>query len=1036
MRLLKSIDGGEFSLTEDLHDNISPYVILSHTWGVDTEEVTFRDLTDGTGKDKAGYDKIRFCVKQARRDGIQHFWVDTCCIDKANNSELAEAITSMFRWYQKAAICYVYLSDVSTNSHDQVGSSLQSWHSAFRKSRWFTRGWTLQELIAPQSIVFFCSNGNRLGDKKSLERLLHEITGIAVSALQGISLSAFRVEERMSWAENRETKRAEDKAYSLLGLFDISMPVLYGEGEKKALGRLREEVYKHAKQRCRDEVSEATFNPTKRLKTSRDQSSSVPSPTTKQSLIDQLYFTKIDERLISLTAAQGKTCRWFLTKPEYISWHYVTQQPDHGGFLCIVGNPGTGKSTLIKLLFDEARLNAKSDASKITLSFFLARGTVEEKSTTGLYRSLLHQLFEKAEDLRESLEWMTADSARVIQRNGWHKEALKETLTHAVQKLGSRLLTVFIDALDECDDNQAKGMVSFFEELCDRAREAQVLLQICFSSRHYPTIFIPKCVKVTLEDEIGHTEDIQQYIKSKLKLGKSKQAEPLRSEILEKSSGIFLWVVLVLDILISEYPDSSVSIKKIRVRLKEIPPKLTDLFEMILTRDGENLERLQLCLKWILFATRPIKPQVLYFAIQLGLDKSCSGCWDQEDVDLDQMKTYVRSSSKGLAEVTRNKASEVQFIHESVRGFLFDKYESQWSRVSGNFVGHCQETLRDCCLAQLKASISQDVDIPDPLPQASKAAQLRETINLKFPFLEYSILNILHHANSAQHDAIEQANFLAKFPLQQWKFLNNALERYEIRRYNDPVSMLYILAEKNLADLIRIHSQRESCFDVENGRYGPPIFAALATSSSEAVRVLFNIQAQIQPSTSPLHDLCKQYCQDKEKWATLGRDFTFSRKRDVFSYVAEYGDEILLSFLIESGQSAPDTVDIDNQTPLSWAAKRGHEGIVKLLLAKGADPAAADLLARTPLHQASAGGHVDVAKLLLAKGANTAAADSGGWTPLHQASMGGCVDVVKLLLEKGADVDAADSGGWTPLHQALASGRVDVVKLLSGSSYH
>jgi hypothetical protein len=983
MRLLKSNGGGEFSLTEDLINEIPTYAILSHTWG--EKEVNLQGLRDGSGRRKAGYKKIRFCGEQAERDGYQYVWVDTCCIDKSNQAELAEAITSMFRWYQNAAICYVYLSDVSTNNHDQVDSSSQSWQSAFRKSRWFTRGWTLQELIAPQSVVFFCSNGNRLGDKKTLERLLYEITGIAVSALQGTSLSTFPVEERMSWAENRETEKAEDKVYSLLGLFDISMPVLYGEGEEKALGRLQEEIYKDAKKRCRDEVSEATFNPTKRLKTSRNQPSSVPSPSTKQSLIYQLYFTKIDERLISLTAAQGKTCRWFLTKPEYISWHDMTQQPDHGGFLWIVGNPGTGKSTLMKLLFDEARFNAKSDASKITVSFFfLARGTIEEKSTTGLYRSLLHQLFEKAVDLRESLEWMTADSARVIQRNGWHEEALKETLTHAVQKLGSRLLTVFIDALDECDDNQVKGMVFFFEELCNRATEAQVRLQICFSSRHYPTIFIQKSVKVTLENEIGHTEDIQQYIKSKLKLGKSKQAEPLRSEILEKSSGIFLWAVLVLDILNSEYPDSSVSIKKIRARLKEIPPKLTDLFEMILTRDGEHLERLQLCLKWILFATRPMKPQELYFAIQLGLDESCSSCWDQEDVDLDQMKTYVRSSSKGLAEVTRNEASEVQFIHESVRDFLLGKYKGQWSEISGNFVGHCHETLRDCCLAQLNASINQDVDIPDPLPQASKAAQLRETITLKFPFLKYSVLNVLHHANSAQQNAIEQGNFFVKFPLRRWKLLNNALERYDIRRYDDPVSMLYILAEKNLADLIRIHSQRESCFDVENGRYGPPIFAALATSSSEAVRALFNIQAQIQPSMSPLHDLCKQYCQDKEKWATLGRDFTFSRKRGILSYVAEYGDEILLSFLIESGQSAPNSVDVDNRTPLSWAAKRGHKGIVKLLLEKGADVNAATVsFGQTPLYWASENGHVDVVKLLLEKGADPAATNRYRQTPLN-----------------------------------------------------
>ena len=108
-------------------------------------------------------------------------------------------------------------------------------------------------------------------------------------------------------------------------------------------------------------------------------------------------------------------------------------------------------------------------------------------------------------------------------------------------------------------------------------------------------------------------------------------------------------------------------------------------------------------------------------------------------------------------------------------------------------------------LAQLNASISQDVDIPDPLPQASKAAQLRETISLKFPFLEYSVLNVLRHANGAQQNAMEQGDFLADFPLQRWIFLNNTLERYDIRRYTESVSLLYILAEKNLADLIRIH---------------------------------------------------------------------------------------------------------------------------------------------------------------------------------------------------------------------------------------
>ena len=137
-------------------------------------------MMDGTGKDKAGYDKIQFCGGQAARDGLQHFWVDTCCINKSSDSKLSEAINSMFRWYRKAAKCYVYLTDVSTNDH--IDLSLQPWEEAFENSRWFTRGWTLQELIAPPSVEFFCFNGNRLGDKKSLEGQLHKITGIPVSA--------------------------------------------------------------------------------------------------------------------------------------------------------------------------------------------------------------------------------------------------------------------------------------------------------------------------------------------------------------------------------------------------------------------------------------------------------------------------------------------------------------------------------------------------------------------------------------------------------------------------------------------------------------------------------------------------------------------------------------------------------------------------------------------------------------------------------------------------------------------------------------
>jgi tetratricopeptide (TPR) repeat protein len=242
MRLLELNSYGNFSLIDFVEDDMPRYAILSHTWGLDGDEVTFKDLMESTGSSKAGYDKLRFCGEQAKKDDLRYFWVDTCCIDKSSSAELSEAINSMFRWYQNAARCYVFLTDFPTR-----GKSLVDKDTGFRKSRWFTRGWTLQELIAARSVEFFSSDGERFGDKKSLEQELHQITGISIHALRGCPLSQFNVAERMSWAAKRTTKREEDKAYSLLGIFDIHMPAIYGEGEHHAFRRLREEINRYSK---------------------------------------------------------------------------------------------------------------------------------------------------------------------------------------------------------------------------------------------------------------------------------------------------------------------------------------------------------------------------------------------------------------------------------------------------------------------------------------------------------------------------------------------------------------------------------------------------------------------------------------------------------------------------------------------------------------------------------------------------------------------------------------------------------------------
>ncbi|KAK5552250.1 hypothetical protein LTR46_009850 [Exophiala xenobiotica] len=243
MRLLEFDGQGDLRLTKNLDDNIPPYAILSHTWGADDEEVTFKDLESGSSevKVKLGYHKLLFCGERAKRDGLQYFWVDTCCIDKANHTELSEAITSMFRWYRSSVRCYVYLSDVSVGRYDKNDEIKETWDAAFRSSRWFTRGWTLQELIAPRSVEFFSREGELLGDKKSLEQQIQEITGIPIAALRDVSLSVFSVDERLRWAENRKTRKEEDKAYCLLGIFNVFMPLIYGEGEN-AFIRLKAKI--------------------------------------------------------------------------------------------------------------------------------------------------------------------------------------------------------------------------------------------------------------------------------------------------------------------------------------------------------------------------------------------------------------------------------------------------------------------------------------------------------------------------------------------------------------------------------------------------------------------------------------------------------------------------------------------------------------------------------------------------------------------------------------------------------------------------
>lgn len=241
MRLLHTTTQRLFEKTpEELRKENIRYAILSHTWAQD--EVVFEDIVHGTEwtKNPNSLSKVQGACRQARSNGYDYIWIDTCCIDKSSSSELSEAINSMYVWYETAEVCYAYIEDFS---YESLGSAEKK--ASFAASRWFTRGWTLQELLAPTDFVFFTRDWVSLGEKRAISPFLTEITGIDAAIMTGErSIESASIAKRMSWMSRRRTTRPEDSAYCMMGIFGVNMPMLYGEGGRKAFLRLQEEIMK------------------------------------------------------------------------------------------------------------------------------------------------------------------------------------------------------------------------------------------------------------------------------------------------------------------------------------------------------------------------------------------------------------------------------------------------------------------------------------------------------------------------------------------------------------------------------------------------------------------------------------------------------------------------------------------------------------------------------------------------------------------------------------------------------------------------
>ncbi|KAM3068301.1 hypothetical protein ACMFMG_009441 [Clarireedia jacksonii] len=676
MRLLHS-EAGRFTLTKDFTDNdqIPPYAILSHTWGPNNEEVTFKDIINGTGKVKLGYKKIQFCGEQARQDGLCYFWIDTCCINKSNDAELSRSISSMFRWYRNATRCYVYLSDVSGCSV----SGNHKWESDFRKSKWFTRGWTLQELLAPASVEFFSRESKRLGDKSLLMTQICDITNIPDTALKGCPLSQYSVEERLRWIQHRQTTLEEDKVYSLLGIFDVYILPIYGEGLANAYNRLLEEFRKV--QKCIQDL---------RLSDPRDDKKRIEE--TKGGLLEGLY-------------------NWILENPDFRQWRNDQQSR----LLWIKGDPGKGKTMLLCGVINELE---RSKAKSVLLSYFFCQATDSRINyATAVLRGLIYFLVDQQPSLISHIRKKYEQAGKTLfeDANAW--VALSEIFTNILQDPSLDYVYLIVDALDECVAADLPKLLDFIVQTSSVSPRIKWII----SSRNWPNIekaFDATMQKLSLElNEKSVSAAVATFIQFKVKwlATRNKYSDDTREAIQQyltlNANGTFLWVALVCQEL------SNISEWKTRQKLTAFPLGLDALYQRMLDQiiDSEDAELFKSILAVVSTVYQPLTLDELVAFVDMP---------DRVAGDYEALTEIIGLCGSFLTLRERT----IFFVHQSGKDFLIkmaskDIFRSTIKNVHSSIFSRSLQTMsrilrRDVYNLRAPGISIDQVKQPDPDPLA------------------------------------------------------------------------------------------------------------------------------------------------------------------------------------------------------------------------------------------------------------------------------------------------------------------------------
>lgn len=719
--------------------------------------------------------------------------------------------------------------------------------------------------------------------------------------------------------------------------------------------------------------------------------------------VEALSFDYMDSRIANIDSALKNTCRWLFQTSEYIRWRDHSLFDDHHGFLWIKGKAGSGKSTMTKCAFEHADENHHGDV--VVSFFFNARGHNLEKIVEGMYRSLLAQLLRKLPALRPRFPAHAPP-------DGWNIGLLRNFLTRAVRGLSRNcVVTFYIDALDECNEDDIREAIDFFEELGELAHSSSAHLYIYFASRYYPRITISHSEEIRLDEQDQHDHDISTYVQTKLLISDCDRKKEITSQIQARSSGVFLWVVLIVRMLRIKI-DRGLSHPELLSEMKAVPTKIQDLIADILKDPDEVLV---VTMQWVLFASRPLGLEEIYFAIRTGIGGFTTAAWDQGLVDRSTMENFVLDSSRGLVELTHVHPPTAQFIHESVREYLLqDGLVNMDNSLRPNVSALSNAKMARWCRTYLELdldahTVSEFDDKYISMRESTEERELEDPvwgellldIRMKYPFIHYVVDHTFDHLEIAHGGGAVDLASLRDFPVQTWTECSSALQWQRTTDLYDSASLVLLLVMSGAETLAEAVLAVSSGSSQTARRYGVP--ADLVAASQD--EPLFHYDPNAACDGRPI----------LHRAAEL--DFP-----DVVSTLVQHGADIN-AYNRGSGRR--------KDSALLLAIEHGNLRTVKVLLGLGAHVESVQLGVVNPLALAVSKGFTSIARLLLKAGARVNAIDGCYETVLIAAALKGDQDMVELLLDHGADIDAVSLHFGTATNVATRRGHAGILQLLS-----